>query len=489
MTNEMTYDVGIIGSGVGGLVCAAMLAKHGYRTVVIEKESVPGGINTSFTRGQFKFNAGVEDVSGLWEKGAMTYFLKEIGLNKEDYFVPNRETLIYKAMNVSVHHVSEDTISDLQKHFPGEKEAIERFFHDAYSAYLECYHYAHEYGTFLPELLIVHVFGKDGLINHKNTCAQFFKWKNKTFRQKLDEYFHSEDLKIILSVFLKYTGTDPEKASADAALINGFGYFLFGGYFPKGGSHKFSEAIKRFIEKNGGSFIFNSKVDGIIIENGQAVGIETGNGTYRCNTIVSDINAKVMYLDLIGEKNLDQKPANQIKQARLSESAFMVHLGIEADLSGYPQLIKSLDDDIEIIFNSNADPDYAPEGKSSVSLLENARYCDFSGDTETYIEKKNRAADRLIEKACRIIPEMRDTIIEKVISTPRTYERYAGMPEGAAFCFEHAHDNRWPFFKSSVHGLYLAGASTFPGAGIEAVTISGMIAANDIMGWKYKIGR
>ena len=40
-----------------------------------------------------------------------------------------------------------------------------------------------------------------------------------------------------------------------------------------------------------------------------------------------------------------------------------------------------------------------------------------------------------------------------------------------------------PYFKTPIKGLYLAGASTFPGGGIEAVTISGIIAANDISGW------
>jgi all-trans-retinol 13,14-reductase len=41
------------------------------------------------------------------------------------------------------------------------------------------------------------------------------------------------------------------------------------------------------------------------------------------------------------------------------------------------------------------------------------------------------------------------------------------------------------YFKTPIKGLYLVGASTFPGGGVEGVVISGLICAYDIMSWNH----
>ena len=62
------------------------------------------------------------------------------------------------------------------------------------------------------------------------------------------------------------------------------------------------------------------------------------------------------------------------------------------------------------------------------------------------------------------------------------------MPEGAlyAYAFDQSIDSKRPYFKTPIRGLYLASASTFPGGGIEAVVISGIICANDICNGRSK---
>jgi len=41
--------------------------------------------------------------------------------------------------------------------------------------------------------------------------AHFFDWLNKTYKQKLDEFFTNEDLKALLCALLGYLGTKPEE--------------------------------------------------------------------------------------------------------------------------------------------------------------------------------------------------------------------------------------------------------------------------------------
>jgi phytoene dehydrogenase-like protein len=58
-------DVVVIGSGIGGLSCAALLARYGFEVVVCESHSIPGGAAHAFERNGFKFDSGPSLYSGL----------------------------------------------------------------------------------------------------------------------------------------------------------------------------------------------------------------------------------------------------------------------------------------------------------------------------------------------------------------------------------------------------------------------------------------
>ena len=103
-----------------------------------------------------------------------------------------------------------------------------------------------------------------------------------------------------------------------------------------------------------------------------------------------------------------------------------------------------------------------------------------------YLEKQRQFAGMLIKKAEKTIPNLSQHIIVQDAATPKTFERYTSMPEGAIYAFDQSIGVKRPYFKTPIRGLYLASASTFPGAGIEAVVISGIICANDICGWEIK---
>ncbi|MEM4600076.1 MAG: NAD(P)-binding protein, partial [Candidatus Methanomethylicaceae archaeon] len=105
--DEDEYDVIVVGAGVGGLTCGSLLAKRGYKVLVLEQHYQVGGYCSSFQRRGFTFNTGVEDVSGLWEKGPITFLLRELGLNKEDLFVKNRVRYIFKERYIEAENLEE----------------------------------------------------------------------------------------------------------------------------------------------------------------------------------------------------------------------------------------------------------------------------------------------------------------------------------------------------------------------------------------------
>ena len=477
------YDVIIVGSGIGGLTCGALLSKRRYKVLVLEQHHKIGGYCSSFQRKGFIFNTGVENVSGLWEKGPITYLLKELGLKKDDLFVKNRISYIFRGKKINADKL-EEFIKILSGMFPDEKENICAFFNDAKKAYEECYKDVEAYGVPLPAWLIVKVLGKRKLLDYPREHPHFYEWMNKTYKQKLDEYFTNEDLKTLLCALLGYLGTKPEKTPASSALTAVVSYYIHGGYFPKGGAQNFANALKGVIENYGGKVLVRHRVDEILVENGKVKGVRVGNKVFKSPIVVANANAKTTFLELIGEENLDREFVEYIKKLKMSTSCFMVFLGVDMDLSDYPTIIENLDEAYSIAINSNADPGLAPRGKASVTILMGANYYDFTErGIEKYLGKKRAFAEFLIKKAEKIIPDLSKHIVVQDAATPKTFEKYTSMPEGAIYAFDQSIDTKRPYFKTPIKGLYLASASTFPGGGIEAVVISGIICANDICNW------
>jgi len=339
----------------------------------------------------------------------------------------------------------------------------------------------------LPAELIVKVFGAKKLLNYPKEHPHFYDWMNKTFTQKLDEHFKNEDLKSLLCALSGYIGAKPDKIPASSALTAMVSYYIHGGYFPKGGAQNFANVLKEFIESHGGKVLVRHRVDRILVENGKVIGVKVGNKVFIAPIVVANANAKTTFLELVGEEHLDDRFVEYIKSLKKSPSCFAVFLGVDADLTKYPTIIVDLDDGYYVVINSNANSSLAPNGKASVTILTSANYHDFpERGTEEYLRKKKEYAEKLIKKAEKIIPDLSKRIIVQDAATPKTFERYTSMPEGAIYAFDQSINTKRPYFKTPIKGLYLVGASTFPGGGIEAVVISGIICANDICNWKIK---
>jgi all-trans-retinol 13,14-reductase len=478
------YDVIIVGSGIGGLTCGALLSKRGYKVLVLEQHYQVGGYCSSFKRRGFVFNTGVEDVSGLWEKGPLTFLLREFGLKKDDLFVKNSTKYIFKGRDVEAENL-EEFIKLLSEMFPDEKENIPAFFNDARKAYEECYRDTEIYGTPLPGELIAKVFGERKLLDYPRQHPHYYDWANKTYKQKLDEHLKNEDLKTLLCAQLGYIGTEPEKTPASNALTACISFYLHGGYFPKGGAQRFADSFKDFIESHGGKVLVKHKVAKILVEDREVRGVTVGDKNFKAPIVVANANAKTTFLELVGKDNLDKEFIEYIKGLKMSLSIFMLFLGVDMDLLNHPTLIKNLDQGYEVVINSNADLSLAPKDKASITILGDANYHDFpERGTEEYLQKKKEFAEMLIQKAEKVIPDLSKHIIVQDAATPRTFERYTSMPEGALYSFDQSMGVKRPYFKTPIKGLYLASASTFPGGGIESAVISGMICANDVCNWE-----
>jgi len=482
-------DVIIVGSGIGGLTCGALLAKRGYRVTVLEHHYQVGGCCTSFRRGHFIFSAGVESISGLGPRGPVRHLLVELGYNPDELFVRTREAYVIGGEWIEIPSSFNEFVEMLCKRYPDEAEAIREFFSEVETVYREMYKEVELVGAPLPKDLLAQVLGIDYLFRYPVEHPAFSKYiaSNPTLKEVLDQYFRNEELKKLLVLLTTaYLGTPPEETPFLSALPI-YGYYIDGGYYPKGSAQAYANLLARIIENNRGRVLLRHMVEKVVVEDGAVRGVIANGRFFEAPIVVLNVNA-LNLLKLVDKRHLPKSYIEHIESLRPSVTAFIVYLGVKMDLSGYPPLIKSFDDGIGIVVNSNLDPELAPKGHSSVSiitLLPPEAYKEFGRyGTPDYKARKAEYTNKLIKKAERLIPGLKDNIVIKDAATPYTIERYTLNPNGAIYGLDQsARAPKRPYYKTPIKGLYLTGASTFPGGGIEAVTISGIITANDISSW------
>ena len=127
--NVERYDVVVIGAGIGGLAAAALLAKKGMKTLLLEKEDQVGGYVVSFKRNGFTFDATGAFVGGCQEGGEFCRILEEIGALEDIEFIPIHHIRnIYPGFEVHLHpggfHSYTEALFDL---FPEEVKGLKTY--------------------------------------------------------------------------------------------------------------------------------------------------------------------------------------------------------------------------------------------------------------------------------------------------------------------------------------------------------------------------
>ncbi len=478
------YDVAVVGAGMGGLTCAALLAKRGYKVLVMEQQPQVGGYFGSLMRDKYVFSTGVSGISGVWSNGPVSKLLRSLDINPEGRFVRHTTGYIVNGKPVNLPGGPVQPAAALSQLFPEERDHIEAFYQEASEAFHQLHEYSSRYETPLPDHLVVRLMGEKATANLPRQYPTLFDWLDKTLQQKLDQHFGSDALKRLAAATAGQNGTKADVTPGLRALIGCIGPQLEGLYYPVGGPRAFAQALAETVERYGGTIMPSYRVERILSDGRRVRGVRSGAEIFQAHVVVSNANARASVLQLVEAEEAGGTYIDFVKGLRMSSSAFIVYVGVERDLKSYPSLIQHVDGDFTILINSNVDVRMAPLGCSSVTLIAPMGYREFpERDTREYDDRKRQLTALLVRKASEAIPELSSGVVVLDAATPRTLEAYTGMPEGALYGFDQSVNGRRPHFRSPVRGLYFVGASTYPGAGIESVIISGMICANDIAGW------
>jgi prolycopene isomerase len=500
--NETTkYDAIIIGAGLGGLTCGALLAKSGLKTLIIEQHSIPGGYCTSFKRKGFIFDSAVHFTEGLSEGGRFHQILKDLGVEKEIevYKLDPLYRVFFGDESFSAPADLNEYISMLSKKFPEEEKGIS----DLFKAIKRINDEAEK----LPTPLRIR-----NVLFHPLKYPLVLKYYNKTFADMLADFIKDAKLGAIISAGWGYVGLPPSKVSA--LTMAGYLYTAhFEGHnYLKGGTQVLANTLVKALRKYGGELQLGTKVTKILVENNTATGVETTKGKISAKYVVSNADARQTFLTLIGTEKLSSKFLNRLEQMKPSISLFQVFLGVdmnprekgilEHEILHYPSydlnyeynsfMQVESEETFGICIPTLFDPGLAPEDKHVISLICPIPY-DYKENWETengergssYEKLKNEAMQRLIKTAERVIPELSKHIIYSEAATPLTLERYTENYKGASYGWASTPDQSGPSKlqpKTPIKNLYLAGHWTTPGGGTITVALSGRNIAKVIIG-------
>lgn len=477
----MTYDIIIIGAGLGGLTAGAKLAKEGKKVLLLEQHDRPGGCATTFKRRDFTMEVGLHEMDGLHPRDMKNKVFNDLGVFDRVEFleVPEFYRFINERYDIVVPHDPEEAKQILKAAFPGEEKGIEDYFH--------------------------HV------LNAKKIMVANRDKPDKSVGEFLDEIITDEDLKLVLLGNLGYFHDDPYTLSWLYYLNAQGSYYGGRANFIKGGSQMLSNALMDIITAYGGVVKLNSLVTAIEYDGKKPAGVsyedvrgkDRGKYSDSCKEIV--VNAAIPNLaHLLLSKSDGKKLAESIEANKIGASLLTVYYGFNKSLKEvgnkyYSTFIydASVSSQSDILENNHSDfstrsftfVDYSqidsalcPEGKSVGAVCSVDYPSDWEGlSREEYNRMKADVADTITERCDKIIPGFRDAVEYVEVATSMSVQRFTLNPEGAVYGFAQNPGKSSDYLSALPENIHIASAWGKFGGGFSGAIFSGYMTAIDLL--------
>ncbi len=499
MSSSKSSDVVVIGSGIGGLCCAALLAKYGYKVTVCESHSIPGGAAHSFERDGYKFDSGPSLYSCLSSSPTINPLRQGLDAIEEDIEWANYDVWGCRLPEGDFDaYVGADHFAEVLTKLRGEDavtqwrklQAEMKPLADAVNA--------------LPPLAMRFDLGAAISIGQylPNTVWHLPNILRLTrpFSEVMDGIVTDSFVRNWMDLLSFLLSGLPASGTVGAEMAFMFAEWYKPGVqldYPMGGSGAIVDALVRGLTKKGGEIIYNAHVEEVLVEKNKAVGVRLRNDKkIRASKAVVS-NASVWdTLSLIPQGVLPKSFVQERASTPECESFMHLHLGIDAtgleDLECHYIVVNDWDRGVTAPQNvvvmsipSVLDHSLAPAGKHSIHVYTpgNEPYEIWAGmdrRSDEYKQLKQERAEVMWQGLARVIPDIRDRAELTLVGTPLTHKRYLRRHHGTYGPAHKAGEALFPGSNTPISGLLCCGDSTFPGIGIPAVAASGAIAANTI---------
>ena len=511
------HDVAIIGGGHNGLVCAAYLAGAGLKVVVLERRAVAGGaaVTEEFHPG-FRNSVAAYTVSLLNPKVIRDLDLAAHGLTIVERRIANflplddgrylkvgggrtREEVAKfstrDAGRLDTYHARLEAMADVLRALVlrTPPNVVEGHPLTALAELIKA-------GGLARRLRRLGLDGQRDLLELFTSSAGGY----------LDGWFDSAAIKAVY-------GFDGVVGNYASPYAPGSAYVLLHHWLGEvngrkgawghavGGMGAITQAMARAAAARGADIRLSSGVREVVIENGRAVGVLTEAGeVVRASAIVSNLNPRLLYLDLIDPAALPADFRARIGKWRCASGTFRMNVALAElpDFSALPGrdvaehhtagiiMAPSLAymeqayldarasgwsrrPIIEMVIASSLDDSLAPPGRHVASL-----FCQHAApqlpDGSSWDTHRETVADLMIDTVDRYAPNFRRSVIARQVFTPLDLERTFGLVGGDIFHGALSLDQLFSArpllgyadYRSPLEGLYLCGSGAHPGGGV-----------------------
>jgi len=508
---QETYDTIVIGSGMGGLATAAILAKEGQKVLVLERHYTAGGFTHIFKRKGYEWDVGIHYIGEVQRENSILRKLFDYVTDGQLKWADMGD--VYDRIVIGNQHFDfvkgiKNFRKQMISYFPNEEQAINEYIDLVFKAVKTSrnYYISKAIPPFLNKLV--------GRLLRK----PFYKFSDKTTDEVLRSLTSNETLiKVLTGQYGDY-GLPPKQSSFTMHASVARHYFD-GGSFPVGGSSQIVKTIDPVIAASGGTILVNAEVEEVSIEKNTSVGVRMKDGKIiRAKNIVSNAGITTTYTKLLPVETVQKHHLNtQLKKVKPSVAHASLYVGLEGSPEElqipktnywiYPEegnhdtCVKRYLDDLSqpfpvvyLSFPSAKDPDWSNRypGKSTIDIITLLPYESFekwSGTSwkkrgDEYESFKEEISDRLLKELYNHLPHLKGKISCYELSTPLTTQHFVNYSRGEIYGLDHSPSRfRQPFLvpRTPIKKFYLTGQDIVT-AGVAGALFSGVLTAMVITG-------
>lgn len=440
--------INIIGGGISGLTAGCYLQMNGFETHIFEKHAIPGGLCTSWKKGEYTFDSCAHWILGSG-KGSSFYKIwsELLDMEKIDFYNHNVRVVIgtkthanrYGEKNFKLY----TNLAQLEAYMidlaPEDEAAIK--------AFIKPMRIMQKFD--LPPIMDELPFFKSVLRSIKMTrYIEFLYWflkiknhTNYTYARKFKNPFLRESFELM------YDG-DEVNMMVLSMPLSVFDKKSAG--YPIGGSMNFAKKIEENYIALGGTMHYKTPVKKVLTENGVAKGLLVRNDAVHYSDLtVSAADWNFTVFDALEGKfvNDEMLALKDLKKLDIFYSVMQFSFGISRDLSHLPHFFRiPLDENIVSpdgteysrfeVHIYNYDHTLAPQGKTAVTVSFYTTKCEFwidarKHDRPKYRQAKEEFTAKIIERLDITLGGIRDHIEVTDVATPATFQRYTNNWKGS----------------------------------------------------------
>lgn len=492
---DTRFDILIIGSGMGGLVCADILGREGYKVCVVEKNKQIGGCLQTYVRDKVIFDSGVHYLGGLGEGQNLYQVFKYLGimdklkLQKMDEDVFDKILIENDDKEYAYAQGYENFIARLLKDFPGEEKAL------------------HLYCDKVKEVCSkfpLYNLRSGGDINEKTSVLEI---DTKTF---IESITGNKKLQAVLAGnnMLYVLQADKTPFYVHAMILNSY---IESSWKCIDGGSVIGRIMAKNIREQGGTILRNKEVKKIIVENGKAAAVQLADGSkIYADHFISNMHP-ARTLEMTETDLIKNAYRSRIKGLENSIGGFIINIVFKKDAYKYHTNnyyyhkeghIWNMTAHTEanwplcyaVFFSASS---RSVEYAESMTILAYMRYDEVKQWEHTfntvsaeddrgaeYEAFKKRKAEILISCVEGKFPGLREAIQSYYTATPLSYRDYIGNGDGSMYGIVKDHTNPLKTFispRTKLPNLYLTGQNLNL-HGVLGSAMSGLVTCIAFMG-------